>query len=141
MFEDDELELAFLLHVADLVTGADQVTTEAERVFLAAAFPNDELAAAGFVDAAGERTPRAADAAVEALAVLPRRLDRPAKHDLLHAAFRLAVVDRTFRIGEGAVLLMASRLLGLPDDDFDAFLAARPEAHGMTVALLDRPDE
>jgi uncharacterized tellurite resistance protein B-like protein len=137
-FDEDDLELAFQLHVVDLIVAADQRTTNPEQAFLDRHFPADELRARGFVDEAGARTQKAQDAAMEALAVLPRSLSIPAKHDLLDACFRLAVIDREFRLGEGAVLLMASRLLGLPDDDFDRFLAARPRAAGMSAALLDR---
>jgi uncharacterized tellurite resistance protein B-like protein len=136
--DPEDLELAFQLHVVDLVTGADLATSERERAFVERSFPADELRARGFLDDSGARTQKALDTAVEALSVLPTTLDKAAKHDLLEACYRLAVVDRELRIGEGSVLLMASRLLGLPDEDFDAFLERHPEAVGMSAAFLDR---
>jgi hypothetical protein len=137
MFEDDDLELAFQLHVFDEVIAADAVQTEREKEFLDLCFPSEVLRTAGFVDEAGARTPRFQAATAEALATLPGRLSLAAKLDLLEAIFRLAVVDRTFRIGEGTVLLQAARALGLSDEDFDRFLSRRPAAMGMSAELLD----
>lgn len=139
-YDDDDLELAFQLHVADLLVEADLVATEDEKALVERYFPLAVLRDRGFADETGARTPAFDDAAVEAMAVLPGRLERIAKLDLLEACYRLAVVDREFRIGEGSVLLMAARLLGLSDADFDGFLERKGSA-GMTAALLDRQME
>ena len=141
MFDDEDLELAFQLHVIDLVTAADLTTTGPEQALVDRWFPKEVLRADGFVDEAGKRTARFQDAAVEALERLPGLLDQDRKLALLEACYRIAVVDREFRIGEGLVLLMAARLLGLADIDFDAFLAARPGGAGMSAAVLDRAAE
>lgn len=136
-FDDDDLELAFQLHVVDLVIEADLVTSEDEAAFVARFFAPSLLAERGFVDAHGARTPKFDDAAVEALRVLPTARTHAEKVDLLEAIFRIAVVDRTFRLGEGGIVLMAARLLGLTDAEFDAFLQAHPESEGMTASMLD----
>ncbi len=133
----EDLELAFLVHVVDLVVRADDVTTEAEASFVARAFPEAQLRERGFVDETGARTARLQEAAVEALTVLPRELSMGAKHALLHKAFDAAVADDVFRLGEGSLVLMASRLLGVTDDAFERFLASRREASGVTVDMLD----
>ena len=137
-FDDDDLELAFQLHVVDLLAEADLATTEDERAFIARHFPPDLLREHGFADAHGLRTSRFQEAAVAALDLLPKRLDRHAKLDLLEACYRLALADREFRIGEGAVLLMAARLLGVGDAEFDRFLERRGGPPGMTAELIDR---
>jgi hypothetical protein len=137
-FDDDDLELAFQLHVSTLLVEADLVTTDDEAAFLARHFPVDLLRERGFADAAGARTERFHDAAVEALATLPGKLDRLAKLDLLEACYKLALADGEFRIGEGAVLLMGARLLGLSDAEFDRFLERRGGPAGMTAAVIDR---
>lgn len=139
-FGDDDLELAFQLHVIDLLTEADLTTTSSEQVLVDRWFPRETLQSRGFVDAQGARTPQFEQAAVEALETLPSRLDTARKLGLLGACYRIAVVDREFRIGEGTVLLMAARLLGLSDEDFDGFLATRAAATGMSAAMLDRDD-
>ncbi|MEQ1505784.1 MAG: TerB family tellurite resistance protein [Myxococcota bacterium] len=135
-----ELALAFQLHVADLVTSADLATTDNEQAAFDRNFPRETLLAAGFVDPDGARTPRLYDAAVEALATLPARLTVDQKLTLLDACWRIAVADRALRLGEGAVLLMAARLLGLSDAEFDGFLGGYPEAEGLSAAVLDRED-
>jgi hypothetical protein len=139
-FDDDDLELAFQLHVAGLLVQADLVTSVPEQEFLARHFPSDLLAQHGFADPAGNRTQRLDDAAVEALSVLPGKLDRFAKLDLLEACYKLAIVDDEFRMGEGAVLLMAARLLGLTDEEFDHFVERRGGPPGMKAAQIDRDD-
>lgn len=139
-FADDDLELAFQLHVAGLLAEADLVTSVPEQEFMARHFPTDLLVQHGFADASGERTQRFHDAAVEALSVLPGKLDRHAKLDLLEACYKLAIADFEFRIGEGAVLLMAARLLGLSDADFDAFVERRGGPPGMKASVIDRED-
>lgn len=138
-FALDELRLAFQLHVVDLVVQDDQITTDAEAAFLSRAFPAERLQSAGFVDANG-RTARFQEAAVRALDVLPSALDDAEKRDLLERCFAAAMADEVLRIGEASVVLMASRLLGVSDEAFDAFLVEHGEAHGVTVELLDRGD-
>lgn len=145
-YDDDDLELAFQLHVADLVIAADLVTTSSEAAFVDRHFPRSLLEERGFVDpVTGARTPAFDDAAVEALSVLATRRTRAEKLDLLEACYKIAVVDRSFRLGEGAVVLMAARLLGLSDDDFDGFIADHARAAGgpspMTAAMLDDHDD
>ena len=139
-FEPSALRLAFQLHAVDLVVLADDVTTEAERDYVARMFPEPELRRHGFVDDRGARTPRFQEAAVRALDVLPRTLSSTEKRTLLGSVFDAAIVDDEFRLGEGTVVLMAARLLGLSDEAFDAFLGSRREASGVTVAMLDVPE-
>lgn len=138
MPSDPDLALAFQLHVMDLLTEADLTTTDDERAFLDRHFPLQDLQAAGFCDAAGARTAAFQDAAVRALEVLPKGLDDAGKLALLDACYRLALADGEFRLGEGAVILMAARLLGLSDAAFDDFVASRGGSPGMTAAELDR---
>ena len=139
-FDDEDLELAFQLHVAGLLAEADLVTSVPEQEFLASHFPDALLVQHGFVDPSGARTQRFHDAAVEALAALPGKLDRHGKLDLLEAVYKLAIADDEFRIGEGAVLLMAARLLGVSDEEFDHFVERRGAPPGMRAAVIDRDD-
>lgn len=140
-FDDEDLELAFQIHVIDLLCGADLATTTSEQALVDRWFPRETLQSRGFSNPDGTRTARLHDAAVEALATLPGRLVQARKLELLGACFRIAVADREFRSGEGTVLLMAARLLGLSDEVFDGFLGDRPTAMGMSAAWLDRADE
>ncbi len=136
-FDLEDLKLAFRLHVARLVIEDDLVTTTNEAEWLADAFPLELLLERGFVDAAGVATDRFHDAAVAALDELPSRLGLEAKHALLADAWSAAVIDGELHVGEGSVVLMAARLLGLSDEQFDTFLAGRQHAAGVTAALLD----
>ena len=140
-FEEEDLELAFQLHVIGLLCGADLVTTFPEEELVERWFPRAMLESRGFARPDGTHTARLHDAAVEALATLPGRLDEARKLELLEACFRIAVADREFRFGEGTVLLMAARLLGLSDGVFDGFLKGRPNTMGMTAAAIDRDDD
>lgn len=139
-FDPADLALAFQLYVVDLVVEADLVKTDAEVAFRERHWPAEQLRLRGFLDEQGQRTQRFHDAAVQALETLPKRLDREGKLSLLQACYAIAVVDHEFRLGEGGVLLMAARLLGLSDADFDAFLGAQREAQGMTAAAIDLDD-
>lgn len=139
-FEQEELELAFQLHVMDMLVQADLVTTQAERDHLESLYPLAMLIQQGFSEADGTRTERLQDAAMEALEVLPRTLDGEQKLALLDTCYQLAISDRSFGMGEGSVLLMAARLLGIPDATFDDFVDRRGGPPGMTSAQLDRED-
>jgi uncharacterized tellurite resistance protein B-like protein len=136
--DDDDLELAFQLHVMNQLAEADLNATQDERVFLDRHFPLQDLVAAGFKTPAGAWTDAYDEAAVQALAVLPKRLAHAAKLDLLEACYKLAIADGEFKMGEGAVILMAARLLDLSDDDFDHFVERSGGPPGMTAAELDR---
>jgi uncharacterized tellurite resistance protein B-like protein len=139
-FSDDDLRLAFQVHVMELLAKADLVTTESEREFMEAKFPRSLLLARGFADADGNPTGLREDAAVEALGSLPRSLSATEKLALLEDCYQLAVADRTFGLGEGGVMLMAARLLGMTDAAFDEFVDRRGGPPGMTAAQLDRDD-
>jgi uncharacterized tellurite resistance protein B-like protein len=136
--DDEDMELAFQLHVLTQLAEADQHTSADERAFLDRHFPLQDLVAAGFRTADGAWTDAYDEAAVRALEVLPKTLSEPAKLDLLEACYKLAIADGAFKLGEGAVILMASRLLGLPDAAFDRFVERRGGPPGMTAAELDR---
>lgn len=136
--ESEDLELAFQLHVMNQLAEADLQNTTDEVAFLARHFPLQDLVAAGFKTADGAWTDLYDEAAVQALAVLPKTLDEAAKLDLLEACYKLAIADGEFKLGEGAVILMAARLLGLSDDVFDRFVERRGGPPGMTAAELDR---
>lgn len=139
-FDDDDLRIAFQLHVMDLLAQADLVTTDAEREYLERRLPLAMLVDRGFSLPDGARTERLEDAAVEALNALPKRLSVADKLALLEDCYQLAVADRTFGMGEGGVLLMAARLLGMADSAFDEFVDRRGGPPGMTAAQLDRDD-
>jgi uncharacterized tellurite resistance protein B-like protein len=135
--DEKSLVLALKLHLVDRVVGADLLESSGEHASLARCFPPGTLQEAGLVDSAGVRTERYQRALAQALVELPRRLGHEAKLDLLHTVVRIAVADRAFRLGEGEVVLWAARLLGLSDDEFDAFMASYPEATGMRASILD----
>lgn len=139
-FDLEELQLAFQLHVIDLVVQDDAVTSDAEAAFLARMFPEAVLHTRGFFDEGG-RTERFQEAAVQALDVLPQVLTEAQKHELLERCFEAAMVDDELRLGEASVVLMASRLLGIPDQAFEAMLGKHRQADGLSVALLDRDEE
>ena len=136
--DEEDLELAFQLHVMNQLAEADLNRSEDEDAFLERHFPLQDLIAAGFRTTDGAWTPAFDDAAVRALEVLPKSLGEPAKLDLLEACYKLAVADGEFRLGDGAVILMAARLLGLADAVFDRFVERRGGPPGMTAAMLDR---
>lgn len=136
--DEDDLELAFQLHVMNQLAEADLQNSKDEQAFIARHFPLQDLVAAGFKTADGAWTDAYDEAAVQALSVLPKRLGETAKLDLLEACYKLAVADGEFKMGEGAVILMAARLLGLSDDAFDTFVERRGGPPGMTAAELDR---
>jgi uncharacterized tellurite resistance protein B-like protein len=135
--DEKSLVLALQLHLVDRVVGADLLKSSGENRSLERYFPRPVLQGAGLVDAHGERTALFQTALAQALIVLPQRLSHEAKLELLHLVVQIALADRAFRLGEGEVILWAARLLGLSDDDFDAFIASYPEAVGMTASVLD----
>jgi uncharacterized tellurite resistance protein B-like protein len=136
--DDEDLELAFQLHVLNQLAEADQNASHQEQAFLERHFPLQDLVAAGFKTADGAWTDAYDEAAVQALAVLPKSLDEAGKLDLLESCYKLAIADGVFKLGEGAVILMAARLLGLSDEAFDRFVERRGGPPGMTAAELDR---
>ena len=136
-FDDEDLELAFQLHVIEELLDSDFGTTALENQLVERWFPLEIRRSRGMVDDTGP-TARYREAVEAAHARLPTRLDHARKLELLGCCYRIAVADREFRLGEGAVLLAAARALGLGDDDFDAFLHGRPGATGMTAAALSR---
>lgn len=131
-----DLTLAFRLHAADRVIASDLVESNLERSWFERHFPALALRTGGLVDDVGARTERCEAAIAEALEELPAALSTSEKLDLLHEIVEIATSDRTFRLGEGAILLWASRALRLPDEEFDRFLDAYPEAVGMSAAML-----
>jgi uncharacterized tellurite resistance protein B-like protein len=136
--DERSLVLALQLHLVDRVVGADLLESSGEHASLERHFPRATLQEAGLVDTRGVRTERFQRALAQALTELPHRLGHEAKLDLLHSIVRIAVADRAFRLGEGEVVLWAARLLGLSDDEFDAFMASYPEATGMSAAAIER---
>lgn len=122
-FSNDELELAFSLHVAGLIVAADDQVTRAEQDFLARAFPAELLEASGFLTEAGTRTDRYHEAAMEALDALPSALDAAAKLALLMVLVEAVKADGDVGLDEARALVDGGRLLELDDETIDALLS------------------
>ena len=133
MNELQRLTLAFRLHVAEQIVGADSAVHPQEAEHLRFLFPEASLQDAGFVDGLGNRTDAHADAAMQALEVLPEALSAREKIDLLSEFMGAVLADGAFDREEGAALVGAAHLLELPDHLIQDFLDAHLAIGGLTV--------
>ena len=68
------LQLAFTLHMADQILGADSEIADEERTWLHERFPPEMLTSTGFLDERGHLSHAYEEARDEALVVLPDEL-------------------------------------------------------------------
>jgi uncharacterized tellurite resistance protein B-like protein len=118
----DVLKLAFLRHLLGEIARADQQVLPEEEALIDRLCPPDQLRRAGLIDALGEPTELGRAASVRALAELPTTLSEAEKLGVLGQLVELCVVDGHIDLEEGSLLVVASRLLGIPGDRFDAHL-------------------
>lgn len=137
MNELERLTLAFRLHVAELIVGADTEIQPEETEHLRFLFPRARLREAGFVDEEGARTDAYAEAAMEALDVLPDTLGDPAKVQLLTEFMGAVLADGDFDRTEGVALVSAAHLLEMPDALIQDFLDAHLALGGVKLAELE----
>lgn len=137
MTDLDRLTLAFRLHVAEMIVGADAQIHPHEAAHLKYLFPDEVLKAEGFIDASGERTDAYDDAAMKALDVLPGALDDAAKIALLTEFMNAVLADGEFERDEGVALVGAARLLELSEPLIQDFLDTNIALEGITVDELD----
>ena len=135
--DSEHLLLAFRLHVAELIVGADSDVHPHEVAHLKFFFPRETLLDAGFIDADGERTDAYADAAMAALETLPDALNVPQKVKLLEELMGAVLADGAFDPAEGTALVQAARLLELDDELIQAFLDAHIALDGVKLADLE----
>lgn len=138
--DHEHLLLAFRLHVAELIVGADSDVHPHEVAHLKFFFPREKLVEAGFVDAQGQRTDAYADAAMAALETLPDALEVPEKVTLLEELMGAVLADGSFDRAEGTALVQAARLLELDDELIQAFLDAHIALDGVKLAELEDDD-
>lgn len=135
--EHELLLLAFRLHVAELIVGADSDVHPYEAEHLRFFFPRERLVEVGFVDAEGERTERYHEAAMEALERLPGALQVPEKVKILEELMGAVLADGDFDPKEGTALVNGARLLGLDDELIQVFLDSHIALDGVKLADLE----
>lgn len=133
MNELQRLTLAFRLHVAEQIVGADSTVHPQEAAHLKFLFPEKSLQEAGFVDGLGNRTDAHAEAAMEALEVLPEALSDADKIALLSEFMGAVLADGAFDREEGVALVGAAHLLELPEHLIQDFLDAHLAVGGLQV--------
>lgn len=134
------LRMAFELHIVDLIVEADEHVSSAEEAWVARHYPRERLTELGLVDQSGERTDRFHDLAMEALDTLPKVLSEADKFTLLEHFFAVTVADGDFAYREGNVLLIAARLLGIPNDKVLNFLSQHPDVGELELSDIDLDD-
>lgn len=139
-FDLETLQLAFELHIVNLIVEADEQVTAAESAWVEKHFPRAALKAVGLVDDNGEQTDLFHDAAMQALDELPRALTPIQKRALLEKFFAITLADGDFAYREGNVMLVAARLLGLSNDAVVDFLSEHPEVGEVSLADIDIDD-
>jgi uncharacterized membrane protein YebE (DUF533 family) len=110
-FSLDDLQLAFSLHIADLILGDEAARDPDEAAFFARTFPADRLLAAGFRDATGQPTDAYHEAAMAALDTLPSALHDKEKCALLQVFVAAVMADGEVEPGEARSLVDGGRLL------------------------------
>ena len=110
----DRLKVAFAMFVAKLIVDSDGIVDFGELRLMGQVFPDKLLEDMGFLDANGSFTQAYKDAYVEATRVLPERLGRGAKLELVTMFHRAAWADGELLQAELLVLREASEVLGVP---------------------------
>lgn len=126
MSEIDELtplKVAFAYRVASMIAEADESVSAQETLLLTEAFPHELLDGLGFVDEAGGFTDTYHEAILEALEVLPTRLDAEAKLGLITLFTRMVYADGVLHAREAQLLIEAGEYLGLSREDMREHLS------------------
>lgn len=110
-----DLQLAFSLHIADLILGDATSRDPGEAAFFARTFPESRLQAADFLAADGTHNDRYHEAAMAALDTLPDALDDDAKCALLQVFVEAVKADGQIEAGEARSLVDGGRLLEIGD--------------------------
>jgi len=110
----DQLKVAFAAFVAKLIVDADGIVDFSELRLMSQIFPDDLLRTLGFLDADGGFTQAYKEAYTEAIRVLPNRLGRGAKLELITIFHRAAWADGELLQAELLVLREAGEVLGVP---------------------------
>lgn len=124
MTPQDDLELAFSLHMADLIIGVDDTVDPGEKAFLEENFPKALLVEKGFIDGSGERTDAYHEAAMEALDTLPAGLDDERKLSILKVFAEAVRADGEVDPDEARALVDGARLLEVEENRLATFLTA-----------------
>jgi len=112
------LQLAFTLHMADQILGADAEIADEERTWLHERFPPEMLASTGFIDEHGHLTHAYEEARDEALIVLPDELPASGKWQIMEDLVHAAAADGLLVAEESDALAHAALLLGVSDRDW-----------------------
>ncbi len=120
MTDDDllPLQLAFTLHMADQILGADAEIADSERSWLHDRFPPEMLVATGFLDDHGNLTAAYEEARDEALVTLPEELPASGKWQIMEDLVHAAAADGVLAATEADALGHAAQLLGVSDADW-----------------------
>ncbi len=110
----DALKVAFAAFVAKLIVDADGIVDFGELKLMSQVFPDDLLRELGFLDEGGGFTQTYKEAYVEAIRVLPNRLGKGAKLELISLFHRAAWADGELLQAELLVLREAGEVLGVP---------------------------
>ncbi len=110
----DALKVAFAAFVAKLIVDADGVVDFGELKLMSQIFPDRLLQDLGFLDDGGGFTERYRDAYTEAIRVLPNRLGKGEKLELITLFHRAAWADGELLQAELLVLREAGEVLGVP---------------------------
>lgn len=124
----DHLQLAFAYHAVSELLRADAHVAPPELAFLAARFPGERMAEAGFVDAAGRLTHAFEEARDLALVELPDRLPEARKLELIELIADASAADGVLAPEEADALSALARILGVEDRRWIEHLEALIEA-------------
>jgi uncharacterized tellurite resistance protein B-like protein len=116
------LQLAFTLHMADQILGADAEIADEERSWLHERFPPEMLESTGFLDDQGKLTHAYEEARDEALIALPDELPASGKWQIMEDLVNAAAADGLLAAEESDALAHAAALLGVSDQDWSQHL-------------------
>ena len=121
-FSMQHMKLALSYHMVRETINADLEITDAERRFLAGAFPADSLRDAGFIGPRGGTSVHYERCLGAALISIPETLSLDERLTILTQVFQASLADESFAREEGAVLVKASKLLAITSQQLDAHL-------------------
>ncbi|MCB9684176.1 MAG: hypothetical protein H6738_00495 [Alphaproteobacteria bacterium] len=110
------LQLAFAYHMARQILEVDEEFLAGEQRFLDQQFPPDLMRELGFFDAADQPLPALAEAANEAISLLPDLLTLGEKLSMMEQLVEASAADGVLAAEEVDALAAAAAMLEIPND-------------------------
>ena len=118
----ERMKIAYAIHVANEIVGADEVIDESEVALLGQLLPAPKLIRFNFLDSEGHLTDHYRMALEDAHRLLPSAMSSADKLNLLGELHRAALADGKLHPGEYIALCKAAGELGVPQEELQQHL-------------------